>query len=30
VIAVLGGIVLYAVLGWWFHPYVIGVPAFGA
>jgi len=30
VIAVFGGIALYAVLGWWFHPYVIGVPAFGA
>lgn len=30
VIAVLGGIVLFAVLGKWFHPYVIGVPAFGA
>lgn len=30
VIAVFGGVALYAVLGWWFHPYVIGVPAFGA
>jgi uncharacterized membrane protein len=30
VIAVLGGIALYAALGWWFHPNVIGVPAFGA
>lgn len=30
VIAVLGGIVLFAVLGKWFHPYVIGVPVFGA
>jgi uncharacterized membrane protein len=30
VIAVFGGIALYAVLGWWFHPNVIGVPAFGA
>jgi uncharacterized membrane protein len=29
VIAIFGGVVLYAVLGWWFHPYVIGVPAFG-
>ncbi len=30
VIAVFGGVALYAVLGWWFHPNVIGVPAFGA
>jgi uncharacterized membrane protein len=30
VIAVFGGIALYAVLGWWFPPNVIGVPAFGA
>jgi len=29
VIAIFGGVALYAVLGWWFHPYVIGVPAFG-
>lgn len=28
-IAVAGGLVLYLVLGLWFHPYVIGVPAFG-
>lgn len=28
VIAIFGGVALYAVLGWWFHPYVIGVPAF--
>jgi uncharacterized membrane protein len=28
VIAVVGGTVLYVLLGWWFHPYVIGVPAF--
>ncbi len=28
-IAIFGGVALYAVLGWWFHPYVIGVPAFG-
>ncbi|MET0668851.1 MAG: NnrU family protein [Xanthobacteraceae bacterium] len=28
VIAVVGGTVLYLLLGWWFHPYVIGVPAF--
>jgi uncharacterized membrane protein len=29
VIAIFGGIALYAVLGWWFHPYVIGVPVIG-
>ena len=29
VIAIFGGVALYAGLGWWFHPYVIGVPAFG-
>ena len=28
VIAVVVGTVLYLLLGWWFHPYVIGVPAF--
>jgi hypothetical protein len=28
VIAVIGGTVLYVLLGWLFHPYVIGVPAF--
>ena len=28
VIAVIGGTVLYFVLAFWFHPYVIGVPAF--
>ncbi len=28
-IAIVGGLVLYLVLGLWFHPYVIGVPAFG-
>jgi uncharacterized membrane protein len=28
VIAVVGGTVLYLLLGLWFHPYVIGVPAF--
>lgn len=28
VIAVVGGTLLYVLLGWWFHPYVIGVPAF--
>ena len=28
VIAVVIGTVLYFVLGYWFHPYVIGVPAF--
>ena len=27
-IAVIGGTVLYVLLGWLFHPYVIGVPAF--
>ena len=30
VIAIFGGVVLYAVFGLWFHPYVIGVPVFGA
>jgi len=30
VIAVAGGVALYVLLGLWFHPYVIGVPAFGA
>ena len=29
VIAIFGGIVLYAALGWWFHPYVIGIPVLG-
>ena len=28
VIAVVGGTALYLVLGFWFHPYVVGVPAF--
>jgi len=28
VIAVVGGTALYVLLGWWFHPYVIGVSAF--
>ena len=28
VIAVVGGTILYLLLGWLFHPYVIGVPAF--
>lgn len=28
VIALVGGTVLYLLLGWLFHPYVIGVPAF--
>jgi uncharacterized membrane protein len=27
-VAVIGGLVLYLGLGLWFHPYVIGVPAF--
>ena len=30
VIAVIGGTVLYVLLGWLFHPYVIGVPAFAS
>jgi len=30
VIAVFGGVVLYAVFGLWFHPYVLGIPVFGA
>src|SRR5436190_8278736 len=30
VIAIAGGTALYAALGFWFHPYVIGVPVFGA
>jgi uncharacterized membrane protein len=30
VIAIAGGTALYLVLGLWFHPYVIGVPVFGA
>jgi uncharacterized membrane protein len=29
IIAVVVGTLLYLVLGFWFHPYVIGVPAFG-
>jgi uncharacterized membrane protein len=29
VIAIFGGIALYAALGWWFHPYVIGIPVLG-
>jgi uncharacterized membrane protein len=28
VIAVIAGTVIYLLLGWFFHPYVIGVPAF--
>jgi len=27
-VAVIGGLALYLALGLWFHPYVIGVPAF--
>lgn len=27
-VAVVGGLALYLVLGLWFHPYVLGVPAF--
>ena len=30
VIAIFGGVVLYAVFGLWFHPYVLGIPVFGA
>ena len=30
VIAIVAGVVLYLVLGLLFHPYVIGVPVFGA
>lgn len=30
IIAVVVGIVLYLVLGFWFHPYVIGLRVFGA
>jgi uncharacterized membrane protein len=29
VVAIAGGIVLFLVLGFLFHPYVVGVPAFG-
>lgn len=29
VIAVLAGLVLYAVLAFWFHPYIVGVPVMG-
>jgi uncharacterized membrane protein len=28
IVAVVGGTLLYLALGFWFHPYVIGVPAF--
>jgi uncharacterized membrane protein len=28
-IAVVAGVLLYLALGLWFHPYVVGVPAFG-
>jgi hypothetical protein len=28
VIAVVGGTVIYLLLGFLFHPYVVGVPAF--
>jgi hypothetical protein len=28
ILAVLVGTVIYLALGFWFHPYVIGVPAF--
>lgn len=28
-IAVGGGVVLYAVLSFWFHPYIVGVPVMG-
>jgi uncharacterized membrane protein len=29
VIAIAGGTLLYLALGFWFHPYVIGIPVFG-
>jgi len=28
-VAVVGGVVLYAVLTFWFHPYIVGVPVMG-
>lgn len=28
-VAVAGGVVLYAVLAFWFHPYIVGVPVMG-
>jgi uncharacterized membrane protein len=30
VIAIAAGVALYLALGLWFHPYVIGIPVFGA
>lgn len=29
IIAVVGGLILYGVLAFWFHPYIIGVPVIG-
>lgn len=29
IVAVIGGVVLYAVLAFWFHPYIVGVPVMG-
>ncbi|MBB3770250.1 putative membrane protein [Angulomicrobium tetraedrale] len=29
IVAVLAGLVLYAVLAFWFHPYIVGVPVMG-
>lgn len=28
-VAVAGGVVLYAILAFWFHPYIVGVPVMG-
>lgn len=29
IIAIVGGVVLYAALAFWFHPYIVGVPVMG-
>lgn len=29
IVAVIGGVVLYAALAFWFHPYIVGVPVMG-
>ena len=29
IVAVVGGVVLYAALAFWFHPYIVGVPVMG-
>ena len=29
IVAVMAGLVLYAVLAFWFHPYIVGVPVMG-